>query len=156
MLGGIYAKANPAYPISHKRSAGGNCNDDRARPNPNSVPQLPERIGNTPLIRLDRAVHGLEGITLLGKAEWANPSGSVTDRAAAALVRDARVRGLLTPGKTLLDASTGNTGISFAMLGAALGFRRAVGHALRGHAGNEADAGRIQGKGGLDRPGGRH
>ncbi len=83
---------------------------------------LPERIGNTPLIRLDRVVQGLEGITLLGKAEWANPSGSITDRAAAALIRDARVRGLLSPGKILLDASTGNTGISFAMLGAALGF----------------------------------
>src|SRR6202051_1029631 len=83
---------------------------------------LPERIGNTPLIRLDQAVRGLEGITLLAKAEWANPGGSVKDRAAASMVRDARARGLLTPGKTLLDATSGNTGIAFAMLGAALGF----------------------------------
>jgi cysteine synthase B len=83
---------------------------------------LPERIGNTPLIRLEEPVHGLEGITLLGKAEWANPGGSVKDRAAAAIVRDARARGLLVPGKTLLDATSGNTGIAFAMLGAALGF----------------------------------
>jgi S-sulfo-L-cysteine synthase (O-acetyl-L-serine-dependent) len=83
---------------------------------------LPERIGNTPLIRLDQAVRGLEGITLLAKAEWANPGGSVKDRAAASIVRDARARGLLTPGKTLLDATSGNTGIAFAMLGAALGF----------------------------------
>ncbi|MFZ0744146.1 MAG: cysteine synthase family protein, partial [Terracidiphilus sp.] len=59
---------------------------------------------------------------LLGKAEWANPGGSVKDRAAAAMVRDARTRGLLVPGKTLLDASSGNTGIALAMLGAALGF----------------------------------
>ncbi|MGA2673453.1 MAG: cysteine synthase family protein [Terracidiphilus sp.] len=83
---------------------------------------LPERIGSTPLIRLDRAVRGLEGITLLSKAEWANPGGSVKDRAVAAIVRDALARGLLTPGKTLLDASSGNAGISYAMLGAALGF----------------------------------
>jgi S-sulfo-L-cysteine synthase (O-acetyl-L-serine-dependent) len=83
---------------------------------------LPERIGNTPLIRLDQAVRGLEGVILLAKAEWANPGGSVKDRAAASMVRDARARGLLTPGKTLLDATSGNTGIAFAMLGAALGF----------------------------------
>jgi cysteine synthase B len=83
---------------------------------------LPERIGNTPLIRLEEPVRGLQGITLLGKAEWANPGGSVKDRAAAAMVRDARKRSLLVPGKTLLDASSGNTGISLAMLGAALGF----------------------------------
>jgi cysteine synthase B len=81
---------------------------------------LPERIGNTPLIRLGQG--GLPGITLLGKAEWANPGGSVMDRAAAAMVLDARQRGLLQPGKTLLEASSGNTGIAFAMLGAALGF----------------------------------
>jgi len=83
---------------------------------------LPERIGNTPLVRLDQVVRGLEGITLLGKAEWANPGGSVKDRAAASMVADARARGLLAPGKTLLDATSGNTGIAFAMLGAALGF----------------------------------
>ena len=59
---------------------------------------------------------------MLAKAEWANPGGSVKDRAAASIVRDARDRGLLAPGKTLLDATSGNTGIAFAMLGAALGF----------------------------------
>jgi cysteine synthase B len=83
---------------------------------------LPERIGQTPLIRLESPARDLAGITLLGKAEWANPSGSVKDRVAAAIVRDARARGLLTPGKILLDASTGNSGLAFAMLGAALGF----------------------------------
>jgi cysteine synthase B len=81
-----------------------------------------ERIGSTPLVRLEQVVRGLPDITLLGKAEWANPSGSVKDRAAASMVADARARGLLTPGKTLLDATSGNTGIAFAMLGAALGF----------------------------------
>jgi cysteine synthase B len=83
---------------------------------------LPERIGNTPLVRLTQPVRGLEGITLLAKAEWANPGGSVKDRAAAGMVRDAIARGLLAPGKTVLDASSGNTGIALAMLGAALGF----------------------------------
>jgi cysteine synthase B len=81
-----------------------------------------ERIGNTPLIRIDRAVRNLPGITLLAKAEWVNPGGSVKDRAASAIVRDAIARKLLVPGKTLLDATSGNTGIAFAMLGAALGF----------------------------------
>jgi cysteine synthase B len=83
---------------------------------------LPERIGWTPLIRIERVVGDLPGIVLLAKAEWANPGGSVKDRAAASMVADARARGLLVPGKTLLDATSGNTGIAFAMLGAALGF----------------------------------
>lgn len=89
---------------------------------------LPERIGSTPiirldqLIRLDRSLRGNPAITLLAKAEWANPGGSVKDRAAASMVADVRDRGLLRPGKTLLDATSGNTGIAFAMLGAALGF----------------------------------
>jgi cysteine synthase B len=82
---------------------------------------LPERIGSTPLVRLEQVVRDLEGITLLGKAEWTNPGGSVKDRAAAAMVRDARQRNLLTSGKTILDATSGNTGIALAMLGAALG-----------------------------------
>ena len=82
---------------------------------------VPERVGNTPLIRLERPVRGLDGITLLAKAEWVNPGGSVKDRAAASMVRDAIARGVLTQGKTILDATSGNTGIALAMLGAALG-----------------------------------
>jgi cysteine synthase B len=83
---------------------------------------IPDRIGSTSLVRFEKVTGGLEGITLLGKAEWANPGGSVKDRAAASMVADARARGVLAPGKTLLDATSGNTGIAFAMLGAALGF----------------------------------
>jgi cysteine synthase B len=83
---------------------------------------LLERIGNTPLIRLERLTAHLPGIQILGKAEWANPGGSVKDRAASAIVADARERGLLPPGKHLLDATSGNTGIAYAMLGAAMGF----------------------------------
>jgi cysteine synthase B len=83
---------------------------------------LIDRIGNTPLLRLDSVVRGLEGITLLAKAEWQNPGGSVKDRAAAAMVSEAWADGRLGPGKTLLDATSGNTGIALAMLGAAQGF----------------------------------
>jgi S-sulfo-L-cysteine synthase (O-acetyl-L-serine-dependent) len=81
-----------------------------------------QRIGNTPLVRLDRLTAELPGIQILGKAEWANPGGSVKDRAASAIVADAQLRGLLSDGRGLLDATSGNTGIAYAMLGAALGF----------------------------------
>jgi S-sulfo-L-cysteine synthase (O-acetyl-L-serine-dependent) len=83
---------------------------------------LVERIGNTPLLRLDAVTRDLPGVTLLGKAEWYNPGGSVKDRAAANIVAEARRRGQLGPGKILLDATSGNTGIAYAMLGAAEGF----------------------------------
>jgi S-sulfo-L-cysteine synthase (O-acetyl-L-serine-dependent) len=80
-----------------------------------------ERIGNTPLLRLDRLTAHLPGIVLLGKAEWVNPGGSVKDRAASSIVAAAEAKGLLA-GKHLLDATSGNTGIAYAMLGAAKGF----------------------------------
>ena len=80
------------------------------------------RVGGTPLIRMERLTEHLTGVQILGKAEWANPGGSVKDRAASAIVRDAQRRGLLPPGKALLDATSGNTGIAYAMLGAAQGF----------------------------------
>jgi S-sulfo-L-cysteine synthase (O-acetyl-L-serine-dependent) len=83
---------------------------------------LIERIGNTPLLRLDALTADLPGVALLGKAEWYNPGGSVKDRAAASIVAEARSRGQLSPGKILLDATSGNTGIAYAMLGAAEGF----------------------------------
>jgi cysteine synthase B len=83
---------------------------------------LIERIGNTPLLRLDALTANLPGIALLGKAEWYNPGGSVKDRAAANIVAEARRRGQLGPGQILLDATSGNTGIAYAMLGAAEGF----------------------------------
>ena len=86
-----------------------------------------ERIGNTPLIRLEKIAVHLSGVQILGKAEWVNPGGSVKDRAASAIVADAQARGLLgasksTQGQRLLDATSGNTGIAYAMLGAAMGF----------------------------------
>jgi S-sulfo-L-cysteine synthase (O-acetyl-L-serine-dependent) len=80
-----------------------------------------ERIGNTPLLRFD-SLQTQPGVTLLGKAEWYNPGGSVKDRAAANIVAEGRRTGRFAPGKILLDATSGNTGIAYAMLGAAEGF----------------------------------
>ncbi|HTU51574.1 MAG TPA: cysteine synthase family protein [Acidobacteriaceae bacterium] len=83
-----------------------------------------DRVGNTPLIRIDGIHDRIHDVTVLGKAEWANPGGSVKDRAAKAIVLDGIERGLIGPGKEkhLLDATSGNTGIAYAMLGAALQF----------------------------------
>jgi cysteine synthase B len=80
-----------------------------------------DRIGNTPLLRLDSLTTGMPGISLLGKAEWVNPGGSVKDRAASNIVNAAKSKGLLQ-GRHLLDATSGNTGIAYAMLGSAGGF----------------------------------
>ncbi len=81
-----------------------------------------ELIGNTPLLRLERLTRDLPGIELLGKAEWFNPGGSVKDRAASNIVAQARASGKFGPGKTLLDSTSGNTGIAYAMIAAAEGF----------------------------------
>jgi S-sulfo-L-cysteine synthase (O-acetyl-L-serine-dependent) len=80
------------------------------------------QIGNTPLLSLGALTGDFPGMELLGKAEWHNPGGSVKDRAAARIVSEARRSGQLGPGKILLDSTSGNTGIAYAMLGAALGF----------------------------------
>jgi cysteine synthase B len=80
------------------------------------------QIGDTPLLPLDALTRDLPSVKLLGKAEWHNPGGSVKDRTAASIVAAARRAGKLGPGKILLDSTSGNTGIAYAMLGAALGF----------------------------------
>src|SRR4051812_34317588 len=79
-------------------------------------PALWGRVGNTPLLPLELEAGG----RIYLKAEWLNPGGSVKDRAARGILRDALCRGEI-PGKRLLDASSGNTGIAYAMLGAAAG-----------------------------------
>jgi len=84
-------------------------------------------IGRTPLIRLRGVAAGIpDGVAIHAKGEHVNPGGSVKDRAARSMIEDAERRGFLTPGKTILDATSGNTGIAFAMIGAALGYRVAV------------------------------
>ncbi len=84
--------------------------------------KLLETIGNTPLLRLERLGQELPGVELLAKAEWFNPGGSVKDRAAANIVRTGRSSGQFKPGQRLLDSTSGNTGIAYAMIGAAEGF----------------------------------
>jgi cysteine synthase B len=81
-----------------------------------------DRIGNTPLLRLERIARDLPNVQLLGKAEWYNPGGSVKDRAAFNIVKEGRRIGKFASGKTLLDSTSGNTGIAYAMIGAAEGF----------------------------------
>src|SRR5271170_1639774 len=85
--------------------------------------RLVERIGNTPLIRIERFGTGYPNVGFYAKAEWFNPGGSVKDRAALSMIRDGERRGVLRPGKVILDATSGNTGIAYAMIGAASGYR---------------------------------
>ena len=79
-------------------------------------------IGNTPLLRLERVAREFPNVQLLGKAEWYNPGGSVKDRAAFNIVSEGRRSGKFAVGKILLDSTSGNTGIAYAMIGAAEGF----------------------------------
>jgi cysteine synthase B len=87
-----------------------------------NVSALPELIGNTPLLRLAN-LNPNPGVEIYAKAEWANPGGSVKDRPALNMIRQAEQAGLLTKDKTIIDATSGNTGIAYAMLGAALGYK---------------------------------
>ncbi|TAN56037.1 MAG: cysteine synthase A [Magnetospirillum sp.] len=82
-------------------------------------------IGNTPLIRLKRASEET-GCEILGKAEFLNPGGSVKDRAALAIVRDAEAKGLLKPGGVIVEGTAGNTGIGLCLVGNALGYRTVI------------------------------
>jgi cysteine synthase B len=113
--------SEPSHPVTEGEGASGRRGE-----------ALVAGIGNTPLLPLDallrdRLPGSLTGarpasIEFFGKAEWCNPGGSVKDRAAARIVAEARRAGQLGPGKILLDSTSGNTGIAYAMLGAALGF----------------------------------
>jgi S-sulfo-L-cysteine synthase (O-acetyl-L-serine-dependent) len=84
---------------------------------------LLDRIGNTPLIRIERVTREFPNVEFLAKAEWFNPGGSIKDRAAYSMIRDGERQGELRAGKVILDATSGNTGIAYAMIGAALGYR---------------------------------
>jgi cysteine synthase B len=79
-------------------------------------------IGRTPLVRLHHFERETPGVELYAKAEWQNPGGSVKDRAAARMILDGEATGKLTAGKTILDATSGNTGIAYAMVGSARGY----------------------------------
>ena len=82
---------------------------------------LLERIGNTPLIHIERIAR-LPNVDIFAKAEWSNPGGSVKDRPALSMIQAGLRSGSLRAGKTILDATSGNTGIAYAMIGAALGY----------------------------------
>ncbi|MEL6950652.1 MAG: cysteine synthase A [Pseudomonadota bacterium] len=87
--------------------------------------QLVDTVGNTPLIRLNR-YSDETGCEILGKAEFMNPGGSVKDRAALGMVREAMARGELAPGGTIVEGTAGNTGIGLAMIGNAVGCRTLI------------------------------
>lgn len=84
---------------------------------------LLERIGSTPLLRVERVGGEFPNAEFYAKAEWFNPGGSVKDRAAYSMIREGERTGALRPGKVILDATSGNTGIAYAMIGAALGYK---------------------------------
>jgi cysteine synthase B len=82
-----------------------------------------ELVGGTPLLELPAIAAETPGVRILGKAEWRNPGGSVKDRPAMWMIRDGERSGALTPEKTILDATSGNTGIAYAWIGATLGYK---------------------------------
>lgn len=83
---------------------------------------LVDLVGRTPLLRLDSLSAEFTNVEFYAKAEWANLGGSVKDRAALYMIREGERSGALRPGKTILDATSGNTGIALAMIGASLGY----------------------------------
>ena len=91
-----------------------------------SPARIDHLVGNTPLLDLSRLAHEAgvsEKVAVLAKAEWYNPSGSIKDRPAFNIIRTAEENGLLKPGMTLLDSTSGNMGIAYALLGAARGYK---------------------------------
>ncbi|KFF50437.1 cysteine synthase [Gammaproteobacteria bacterium MFB021] len=87
-----------------------------------AFPTLAQTVGNTPLVRLARINAGRDN-TLLAKLEGNNPAGSVKDRPALSMLREAQARGDIAPGDTLIEATSGNTGIALAMAAAVMGYR---------------------------------
>lgn len=94
-----------------------------AQRTPPAAGNLVAAIGNTPLFRLERLAEDLAGVEIYAKAEFFNPGGSVKDRPALNMIEDGERRGVLTPDKVILDATSGNTGIAYAMIAAARGYR---------------------------------
>ncbi|MEP7272408.1 MAG: pyridoxal-phosphate dependent enzyme, partial [Acidobacteriota bacterium] len=89
----------------------------------NSAPaSLLDLIGNTPLLKL-QYLNKNPRVEVYGKAEWANPGGSVKDRPALNMILEGEQSGALVPEKTIIDATSGNTGIAYAMIGAARGYK---------------------------------
>ena len=94
-----------------------------AAPSARPATDILAQIGNTPLLRFKRITQGLPGIEIYGKAEYFNPGGSVKDRPALNMILDGERTGKLLPGGTILDSTSGNTGIAYAMIAAARGYK---------------------------------
>lgn len=88
-----------------------------------ALPTVLSQIGDTPLISFPKLMSELPGVEIYAKCEDRNPGGSVKDRPALRMIRDGEREGLLRPGKVILDATSGNTGIAYAMIGATLGYK---------------------------------
>jgi cysteine synthase B len=98
---------------------------DRVNPEPRPFdgPSVLDMVGNTPIVEIQKIASGLApGVKIYAKLEGFNPGGSVKDRAALGMVQDGLRTGALRPGKTIIDSTSGNTGIALAMIGAALGY----------------------------------
>lgn len=95
---------------------------ESAIPDAPSGESLLQRIGNTPLLRLERVASEFPNVEFYAKAEWFNPGGSVKDRPALSMIQAGLGSGALSRGKTIIDATSGNTGIAYAMIGAAMGY----------------------------------
>jgi len=87
------------------------------------APGITRLVGNTPLLRVRMFEREFPRLEVYAKAEWFNPGGSVKDRAALSMIEDGERRGALTDDKTIIDSTSGNTGIAYALLGAAKGYR---------------------------------
>jgi S-sulfo-L-cysteine synthase (O-acetyl-L-serine-dependent) len=91
--------------------------------NPRAVNSVLEQIGNTPLLRFVNITKDFDRVDVYGKAEWFNPGGSVKDRPALRMIEEGERSGALTRDKVILDSSSGNTGIAYALIGAVKGYR---------------------------------
>ncbi len=100
-----------------------NNSDMITRINTQAASRPTDLVGNTPLLELSSVSREVPGVRILGKAEWYNPGGSVKDRPALWMIRDGEKSGELGPGKVILDATSGNTGIAYAWIGASLGYK---------------------------------
>src|SRR5919108_572527 len=94
-----------------------------SRRNPKAVNSILEQIGNTPLLRFVHITKDVDRVEIYGKAEWFNPGGSVKDRAALRMIGEGERSGALTGDKVILDSTSGNTGIAYALIGAVKGYR---------------------------------